>query len=295
MEYNKLNIAYFNHLYKKGAINKNEYKKILRDLIRTRNKLVTIKSSYNDKYVSVEGELNKLIVIKDKVELSDRFVLIDMGKGEVIIQTQEGYYIKVDNRSNELFANETKESNATIFTLMPISEKEVALKSDNGYYVEVKDNGMILADSCIQNERTVFKIKEVAKIEYNNIVIVSLSEQRFVTAINGGGSYLTADKFNQSYNEEFTVLQFLDESVIIKTFNGYYVRVNDDKTLIADTRNIEDATLFKGEIIENYTRIIKTLDGDIVRVRDIDKYLVADLEEINEKCRFNIYKSTRPF
>ncbi|WP_373601047.1 hypothetical protein [Paraclostridium bifermentans] len=295
MKDNKLNIAYFNHLYKKGIINRNAYKKILRDLMRERNKLVTIKSSYNDKYVSVEGELNELMAIENKIELSDRFVLIDMGNGDVIIQTQEGYYIKVDNKSNELFANETKENNATIFTLMPINEKEVALKSDNGYYIKVRDNGMIFADACMQNERTVFKIKEVTKIEYDDIVIISLSEQRFVTAMDGGGSYLTATEFDQSDNEEFTILQFLDESIIIKTFNGYYVRTNEDKTLIADTKNIEDATLFKGETIENYTRIIKTLDGSIVRVRDIDKYLVADAEEINENCKFNIYKSTRPF
>lgn len=294
MKENNIHCMYFNYLYKNGIINKDTYEKGIRDLNNRRNKLVTIKSSFNDKYVSVNGESDRLIANKEVIQLSDRFILNDLGDGNVLIQTQEGYYIKIDTYSNFLLASASKKDNATIFTLIPINNKEVALKSDNGYYVKVEENGYLIANDLIQNEKNCFKIKEVTKIEYTDIVMISVSEERFVTAMDGGGAYLSATEFNQSKNEEFTILQFLDNNAIIQTHKGYYVRIGEGDVLIADTRKIEEASLFKGENIGNFIRILKTLDGYIVRVRDIDKYLVADSKEITQSSKFNIYKSIRP-
>ncbi|MGL5755784.1 MAG: fascin domain-containing protein [Paraclostridium sp.] len=295
MKKNNTRLIYFNDLYKKGIIKKDTYEKILRDLSEEKQKLVTIKSNYNNKYVSVYGENNKLVAIKDTVELSDRFILVDNGDETVIIQTQDGYYVEVNNKSNTLAATAVDKLSASIFSIIFINSKEIALRDQNGNYVEVKKDGELISDSKSQNEKTSFKIKEVTKIVNDNMVIISLSEQKFVTAIDGGGSYLSATEFNQTYNEEFTILQFLDGSAVIKTIKGYYIRIADDKTLVADIINIEDATRFEWEAIEKYTIIIKTLNGDIVRVRDIDKYLVADGKEITDNCKFNIYKSTLPY
>lgn len=295
MKKNNTRLIYFNDLYKKGIIKKDTYEKILRDLSEEKQKLVTIKSNYNNKYVSVYGENNKLVAIKDTVELSDRFILVDNGDETVIIQTQDGYYVEINNKSNTLAATTVDKLSASIFSIIFINSKEIALRDQNGNYVEVKKDGELISDSKSQNEKTSFKIKEVTKIVNDNMVIISLSEQKFVTAIDGGGSYLSATEFNQTYNEEFTILQFLDGSAVIKTIKGYYIRIADDKTLVADIINIEDATRFEWEAIEKYTIIIKTLNGDIVRVRDIDKYLVADGKEITDNCKFNIYKSTLPY
>ncbi|MEG2984078.1 MAG: hypothetical protein RR835_05215 [Peptostreptococcaceae bacterium] len=295
MKKNNTCLIYFNDLYKKGIIKKDTYEKILRDLSEEKQKLVTIKSNYNNKYVSVYGENNKLVAIKDTVELSDRFILVDNGDETVIIQTQDGYYVEINNKSNTLAATTVDKLSASIFSIIFINSKEIALRDQNGNYVEVKKDGELISDSKSQNEKTSFKIKEVTKIVNDNMVIISLSEQKFVTAIDGGGSYLSATEFNQTYNEEFTILQFLDGSAVIKTIKGYYIRIADDKTLVADIINIEDATRFEWEAIEKYTIIIKTLNGDIVRVRDIDKYLVADGKEITDNCKFNIYKSTLPY
>lgn len=294
MKDNNMYLMYFKHLYKKGIISKDTYEKARRDINDRRNKLVTIKSSFNDKYVSVGGEDDRLIANKEVTQLSDRFILNDMGNGNVLIKTQEGYYVKLDTNSNFLFASTPEKDNATIFTLIPINDKEVSLKSDNGYYVTVEENGYLIANELIQSEKTSFKIKEVTKIEYTDIVIISVSEERFVTAIEGGGSYLSATEFNQTDNEEFTILQFLDGNAIIKTQKGYYVRVGDNGVLIADTRKIEEASLFRAENTEDFIRVLKTMDGNIVRVRDVDKYLVADSKEITESSKFNIYKSIRP-
>ncbi|GAA0713544.1 hypothetical protein GCM10008904_27930 [Paraclostridium ghonii] len=294
MKENNIHWMYFKYLYKRGTISKDTYEKAIRDLNNGRNKLVTIKSSFNDKYVSVNGEGGRLVANQDVIQLSDRFILNDLGSGNVLIQTQEGYYVKIDTDSDFLLASVSEKYNATIFTLIPINNKEVALKSDNGYYVKVEENGYLIANDLIQNEKNCFKIKEVTKIEYTDIVMISLSEERFVTAIDGGGSYLCATEFNQSEHEEFTILQFLDNNAIIQTQKGYYVRIGEGEVLIADTRKIEEASLFKGENIGNFVRILKTLDGYIVRVRDIDKYLVADSKEITESSKFNIYKSIRP-
>jgi len=57
---------------------------------------------------------------------------------------------------------------------------------------------------------------------------------------------------------------------------------------------MEEASLFRGENIGDLSRVLKTIDGNIVRVRDTDKYLVADSKEITESSKFNIYKSVRP-
>lgn len=295
MKKNNSCLIYFNDLYKKGIIKKDTYEKILRDLSEEKQKLVTIKSNYNNKYVSVYGENNELVAIKDTVELSDRFILVDNGDETVIIQTQDGYYVEINNKSNTLAATTVDKLSASIFSIIFINSKEIALRDQNGNYVEVKKDGELISDSKLQNEKTSFKIKEVTKIANDNMVIISVSEQKFVTAIDGGGSYLSATEFNQTYNEEFTILQFLDGTAVIKTIKGYYIRIADDKTLVADIINIEDATRFEWEAIEKYTIIIKTLNGDIVRVRDIDKYLVADGKEITDNCKFNIYKSTLPY
>ncbi|MEG2789752.1 MAG: hypothetical protein RR942_18240 [Romboutsia sp.] len=295
MKKNNTCLIYFNDLYKKGIIKKDTYEKILRDLSEEKQKLVTIKSNYNNKYVSVYGENNELVAIKDTVELSDRFILVDNGDETVIIQTQDGYYVEINNKSNTLAATTVDKLSASIFSIIFINSKEIALRDQNGNYVEVKKDGELISDSKLQNEKTSFKIKEVTKIANDNMVIISVSEQKFVTAIDGGGSYLSATEFNQTYNEEFTILQFLDGTAVIKTIKGYYIRIADDKTLVADIINIEDATRFEWEAIEKYTIIIKTLNGDIVRVRDIDKYLVADGKEITDNCKFNIYKSTLPY
>lgn len=294
MNNKNVNLTYLNELYQNGIIKKDTYEKILRDLREEKQKLVTIKSYYNNKYVSVYGELDELVAIKENVGLSDRFILIDIGNGDVIIQTQEGYYVRVNNESKVLAATAVDRLNASIFNLTYVNPKEIALKDENGNYVEVGKYEMLFATSTSQNEKTSFKIKEVTKIVNNNIVIISASEERFVSAIDGGGSYLAATEFNQTKNEEFSILQFLDESAVIKTVNGYYVRVKADNVLIADTTNIEDATRFRGEFIGGDTVIIKALDENIVRVREIDKYLIADSKEVTESSKFYLYKSTRP-
>lgn len=294
MNNKNISLTYLSELYQNGIIKKDTYEKILRDLREEKQKLVTIKSYYNNKYVSVYGELDELVAIKENVGLSDRFILIDIGNGDVIIQTQEGYYVRVNNESKALAATAVDRLNASIFSLTYINPKEIALKDENGNYVEVGKDETLFSTSTSQNEKTSFKIKEVTKIVNNNIVIISASEERFVSAIDGGGSYLAATEFNQTKNEEFSILQFLDESAVIKTVNGYYVRVKDNNILIADTTNIEDATRFRGEFIGDDTVIIKTLDGNIVRVREIDKYLIADSKEVTESSEFYLYKSTRP-
>lgn len=294
MKENNIHLMYFKYLYKKGLISKLTYEKAKRDLNDNRNKLVTIKSTFNENYVSVNGEDDRLIANKEDSQLSDRFILQDVDNGSVLIQTQEGYYIKIDSKNDFLFASVSEKENATIFTLMPINDKEVALKSDGGYYVKVENNGYLVATDLIQNERTSFKIKEVTKIEYTDIVMISVSEERFVTAIDGGGSYLSATEFNQTDNEEFNILQFLDGNAIIQTSKGYYVRVGEGGVLIADTKKMEEASLFRGENIGDLSRVLKTIDGNIVRVRDTDKYLIADSKEITESSKFNIYKSVRP-
>ena len=294
MKDNNIHLMYFKYLYKKGIINKSTYEKAKRDLNENKNKLVTIKSSFNEKYVSVNGEDDRLIANKDKSQLSDRFILESIDDGNVLIQTQEGYYIKIDSKNDYLFASVSEKENATIFTLMPVNDKEISLKSDNGYYLKVEDNGYLIASALIQNERTCFKIKEVTKIEYTDIVMISVSQERFVTAIDGGGSYLCATEFNQTENENFNILQFLDGNSIIQTQKGYYVRVGEGGILVADTKKIREASLFKGENLGDFSKILKTIDGNVVRVRDTDKYLVADSKEITEDSKFNIYKSIRP-
>ncbi|MCU9812614.1 hypothetical protein [Paraclostridium sp. AKS81] len=57
---------------------------------------------------------------------------------------------------------------------------------------------------------------------------------------------------------------------------------------------MEEASLFRGENIGDLSKVLKTIDGNIVRVRETDKYLVADSKEITESSKFNIYKSVRP-
>ncbi|EPZ62574.1 fascin domain protein [[Clostridium] sordellii ATCC 9714] len=215
--------------------------------------------------------------------------------GKFLIQTEEGYYVKLDYKTKKLFAVETNKYDATKFKLNIINDKEVTLQTENNDYIQVNEDNILDAKAKTENERTKFKIKEVTKIAYDNIVIISLSQQRFVTAINGGGSYLAATEFNQTVNEEFTILQFLDNSYVIQTKGGYYVRVKDDRLLIADTKELEEASRFLGENLSGDTIILKTPDEYIVRVRDIDKYLIADTKEISDSSKFNIYMSTNPY
>ncbi|CEO12602.1 Fascin domain [[Clostridium] sordellii] len=291
---NNMHLMYLKYLYKSGVIEKDTYKSAVRDITDKKNKLITIKSNFNEKYVSVDGEFNELAAKIDTVELSDRFILKHLD-GKFLIQTEEGYYVKLDYKTKKLFAVETNKYDATKFKLNIINDKEVTLQTENNDYIQVNEDNILDAKAKTENERTKFKIKEVTKIAYDNIVIISLSQQRFVTAINGGGSYLAATEFNQTVNEEFTILQFLDNSYVIQTKGGYYVRVKDDRLLIADTKEIEEASRFLGENLSGDTIILKTPDEYIVRVRDIDKYLVADAKEISDSSKFNIYMSTNPY
>ncbi|CEO24895.1 fascin domain-containing protein [Paraclostridium sordellii] len=291
---NNMHLMYLKYLYKSGVIEKDTYKSAVRDITDKKNKLITIKSNFNEKYVSVDGEFNELAAKIDTVELSDRFILKHLD-GKILIQTEEGYYVKLDYKTKKLFAVETNKYDATKFKLNIINDKEVTLQTENNDYIQVNEDNILDAKAKTENERTKFKIKEVTKIAYDNIVIISLSQQRFVTAINGGGSYLAATEFNQTVNEEFTILQFLDNSYVIQTKGGYYVRVKDDRLLIADTKELEEASRFLGENLSGDTIILKTPDEYIVRVRDIDKYLVADAKEISDSSKFNIYMSTNPY
>ena len=291
---NNMHLMYLKYLYKSGVIEKDTYKSAVRDITDKKNKLITIKSNFNEKYVSVDGEFNELAAKIDTVELSDRFILKHLD-GKLLIQTEEGYYVKLDYKTKKLFAVETNKYDATKFKLNIINDKEVTLQTENNDYIQVNEDNILDAKAKTENERTKFKIKEVTKIAYDNIVIISLSQQRFVTAINGGGSYLAATEFNQTVNEEFTILQFLDNSYVIQTKGGYYVRVKDDRLLIADTKELEEASRFLGENLSGDTIILKTPDEYIVRVRDIDKYLVADAKEISDSSKFNIYMSTNPY
>ncbi|WP_338563747.1 hypothetical protein QJR60_07400 [Paraclostridium sordellii] len=291
---NNMHLMYLKYLYKSGVIEKDTYKSAVRDITDKKNKLITIKSNFNEKYVSVDGEFNELAAKIDTVELSDRFILKHLD-GKFLIQTEEGYYVKLDYKTKKLFAVETNKYDATKFKLNIINDKEVILQTENNDYIQVNEDNILDAKAKTENERTKFKIKEVTKIAYDNIVIISLSQQRFVTAINGGGSYLAATEFNQTVNEEFTILQFLDNSYVIQTKGGYYVRVKDDRLLIADTKELEEASRFLGENLSGDTIILKTPDEYIVRVRDIDKYLVADAKEISDSSKFNIYMSTNPY
>ncbi|MDU1454029.1 MAG: hypothetical protein E6912_04485 [Paeniclostridium sordellii] len=291
---NNMHLMYLKYLYKSGVIEKDTYKSAVRDIIDKKNKLITIKSNFNEKYVSVDGEFNELAAKIDTVELSDRFILKHLD-GKFLIQTEEGYYVKLDYKTKKLFAVETNKYDATKFKLNIINDKEVTLQTENNDYIQVNEDNVLDAKAKTENERTKFKIKEVTKIAYDNIVIISLSQQRFVTAINGGGSYLAATEFNQTVNEEFNILQFLDNSYVIQTKGGYYVRVKDDRLLIADTKELEEASRFLGENLSGDTIILKTPDEYIVRVRDIDKYLIADTKEISDSSKFNIYMSTNPY
>lgn len=291
---NNMHLMYLKYLYKSGVIEKDTYKSAVRDITDKKNKLITIKSNFNEKYVSVDGEFNELAAKIDTVELSDRFILKHLD-GKFLIQTEEGYYVKLDYKTKKLFAVETNKYDATKFKLNIINDKEVTLQTENDDYIQVNEDNILDAKAKTENERTKFKIKEVTKIAYDNIVIISLSQQRFVTAINGGGSYLAATEFNQTVNEEFTILQFLDNSYVIQTKGGYYVRVKDDRLLIADTKELEEASRFLGENLSGDTIILKTPDEYIVRVRDIDKYLIADAKEISDSSKFNIYMSTNPY
>ncbi|MDU2687285.1 MAG: hypothetical protein E7C44_07435 [Paeniclostridium sordellii] len=291
---NNMHLMYLKYLYKSGVIEKDTYKSAVRDITDKKNKLITIKSNFNEKYVSVDGEFNELAAKIDTVELSDRFILKHLD-GKFLIQTEEGYYVKLDYKTKKLFAVETNKYDATKFKLNIINDKEVTLQTENNDYIQVNEDNILDAKAKTENERTKFKIKEVTKIAYDNIVIISLSQQRFVTAINGGGSYLAATEFNQTVNEEFTILQFLDDSYVIQTKGGYYVRVKDDRLLIADTKELEEASRFLGENLSGDTIILKTPDEYIVRVRDIDKYLIADAKEISDSSKFNIYMSTNPY
>ncbi|CEO05102.1 Fascin domain [[Clostridium] sordellii] len=291
---NNMHLMYLKYLYKSGVIEKDTYKSAVRDIIDKKNKLITIKSNFNEKYVSVDGEFNELAAKIDTVELSDRFILKHLD-GKFLIQTEEGYYVKLDYKTKKLFAVETNKYDATKFKLNIINDKEVTLQTENNDYIQVNEDNVLDAKAKTENERTKFKIKELTKIAYDNIVIISLSQQRFVTAINGGGSYLAATEFNQTVNEEFNILQFLDNSYVIQTKGGYYVRVKDDRLLIADTKELEEASRFLGENLSGDTIILKTPDEYIVRVRDIDKYLIADTKEISDSSKFNIYMSTNPY
>lgn len=291
---NNMHLMYLKYLYKSGVIEKDTYKSAVRDITDKKNKLITIKSNFNQKYVSVDGEFNELAAKIDTIELSDRFILKHLD-GKFLIQTEEGYYVKLDFKTKKLFAVETNKYDATKFKLNITNDKEVTLQTENNDYIQVNEDNVLDAKAKTENERTKFKIKEVTKIAYDNIVIISLSQQRFVTSINGGGSYLAATEFNQTENEEFTILQFLDNSYVIQTKGGYYVRVKDDRLLIADTKELEEATRFLGENLSGDTIILKTPDEYIVRVRDIDKYLIADDKEISDSSKFNIYMSTNPY
>ena len=127
-----MHLRYFDYLYKQGIIKKDTHAQVTRDILADRRTLVSIKSVFDDNYVSIDGESNILYTHTDKFGISERLYFINLGNGSALLQSYDGYYVRANPSNNVLVASEVESSNATVFTLIPISQKEVALKLTEG-------------------------------------------------------------------------------------------------------------------------------------------------------------------
>ncbi|HSQ89767.1 beta/gamma crystallin-related protein [Romboutsia sp.] len=155
-------------------------------------KLVCVKSTWNDNYISINKEKNITEANSNTVCFSTKFNFIQVAKSIVILQSHDGYYIKADSSNGTLICNVIDKSEASLFTLIPINEKELYLKCDNGYYISVYDDKVLRAKESYKTDRCKFKIKElISKFrEYNTVKIYELANYQ------GTVQELNVDSYN---------------------------------------------------------------------------------------------------
>jgi len=87
-------------------------------------KLVCVKSTWNDSYISINKEKNTIEANRNTVCFFTKFNLIQIAKSIVILQSQAGCYIKADSNDGTLISNVTDKTEASMFTLIPINKKK---------------------------------------------------------------------------------------------------------------------------------------------------------------------------
>jgi glycerophosphoryl diester phosphodiesterase len=122
-----------------------------------------------------------------------------------------------------------------------------------------------------------------------NITIKSVVENKFVAAENGGGRELVANRDVADIWETFTATILPNNAVILRSYNGQYVRVRDnDGALLANADNRQSATRFTIVRLEGNEMAVQAPNGQYVRVRDNDKWLVARADDTGRRTRFII-------
>ncbi|HSQ34222.1 MAG TPA: hypothetical protein VLM81_05015 [Peptostreptococcaceae bacterium] len=122
-----------------------------------------------------------------------------------------------------------------------------------------------------------------------NITIKSVVENKFVAAENGGGRELVANRDVADIWETFTATILPNNMVILRSYNGQYVRVREnDGVLLANVDNRQSATRFRIVRLENNEMAVQAPNGQYVRVRENDKWLVARADDTGRRTRFII-------
>jgi glycerophosphoryl diester phosphodiesterase len=122
-----------------------------------------------------------------------------------------------------------------------------------------------------------------------NINIKSVVENKFVAAENGGGRELVANRDVADIWETFTATILPNNMVILRSYNGQYVRVREnDGVLLANADNRQSATRFTIVRLEGNEMAVQAPNGQYVRVRENDKWLVARADDTGRRTRFII-------
>lgn len=126
-----------------------------------------------------------------------------------------------------------------------------------------------------------------------NMYSFKTHNDKYLSAKDGGGSILTADKNKIGEWEKFEVIDLGKGYVALKSYDGYYISVsNDEKSINVNSDEIGKKETFELIRLENNKVAIRTYNDKFISLENgSGKIVVANRKEVGKWGSFELIKS----
>ena len=163
------------------------------------------------------------------------------------------------------------------FKVISLEEGKVALKTYNGHYLVPSENDEYLtANAETLNDKTSF---EILPLEDSNVALKTYNGN-YLCALSGGGRQIVPSKFVKEH-EIFKLCPV--RNYRIKSFNGLYASIDDDK-LTATCKKPDDAQVLEFLKVDKDKIVMRNQDGFYLKINTKGSFINS--KELTEECVF---------
>lgn len=126
----------------------------------------------------------------------------------------------------------------------PLRFIQLRHKDSNNYVTVYSNPDSVRVDSVPYTHASSFEVHTVPENE-NQWQLRAVKNNMYLTAENGGNSICSADRYDASGWETFNITYTEDDFVLLQSFNGQYLKVGDDLTLMATGFSASDGARFQ--------------------------------------------------